>query len=187
MDESRTHDEVRVDDGRADGDATAEQASTAGETVDLAELRRQLDEKQDRLLRALAETDNVRRRAQRDRDEYTRYATESLLRDLIPVLDNFDRALGAARAAGDVAGVVEGVELIQRELLKVLERAGVTRYSALGQPFDPTQHEAIARVVSVDQAPDTVVGETAPGYRLHGRILRPAMVAVAAAPDEDAA
>ena len=102
------------------------------------------------------------------------------------MLDNLDRALGAARATSGAEGVVGGVELIQRELLKVLERAGVTRYSALGQPFDPTRHEAIARVVSVDAKPGTVVAETTPGYLLHNRVLRAALVAVAAAPDEDA-
>lgn len=151
------------------------------------DLRRQLDDKQDQLLRALAETENVRRRAQRDREEYVKYAVEGLTRDLLPVLDNLDRAIAAARAAGDAARVVEGVELIQRELLRVLERHGLTRYSALGQRFDPTRHEAVARVVSDEQAPDTVVSEVAPGYALNGRVLRPAMVGVAAAPDEDAA
>jgi molecular chaperone GrpE len=166
--------------------APAEAAPPAPE-AQLEELRRQLDDRQDRLLRALAEADNIRRRAQRDRDEFVKYANESLLRDLIPVLDNLDRALESARATAGAAGVVAGVELIQRELLRVLERAGVTRYSAVGQPFDPTRHEAIARVVSADAAPDTVVNETAPGYLLNGRVLRPAMVAVAAAPDEDAA
>ena len=159
----------------------------ADPAAEIAELRRQLEDKQDRLLRALAETENVRRRAQREREDHTRYATESLLRELIPVLDNLDRALGAARAAGNAANVVEGVELIQRELLRVLERAGVTRYSALGQPFDPTRHEAVARIVSAEQKPDTVVTETAPGYLLHGRLLRAALVGVAVAPDEDAA
>jgi molecular chaperone GrpE len=153
----------------------------------LEELRRQLDDKQDRLLRALAEVDNIRRRAQRDRDDYVKYATESLVRDLIPVLDNLDRALDSARATAGAGSVVTGVELIQRELLRVLERSGVSRYSAVGQPFDPTRHEAIARVVSTEVAPDTVVNETAPGYLMNGRVLRPAMVAVAAAPDEDAA
>ena len=154
---------------------------------DLEELKRQLEDKQDRLLRALAETDNVRRRAQRDREDYVRYANESLLRDLIPVLDNFDRALAAARAAGQSGTVLSGIELIQRELQRVLEKAGVTRYSAVGERFDPTRHEAIARVVSAEAVPDTVVHETAAGYLLNGRVLRPAMVAVAAAPDEDAA
>jgi molecular chaperone GrpE len=154
---------------------------------ELAEVKRQLDEKQDRLLRTLAEMDNMRRRAQRDKEDYTRYATEALLRDLVPVLDNLDRALAVGRASGDARGVVEGVELIQRELLRVLERHGVARYSALGQPFDPNRHEATARVISTTHEPGTVVSEVAPGYLLHGRVLRPAQVAVAAAPDEDAA
>lgn len=163
----------------------APQADRAPTEAD--ELRRQLDEKQDRLLRALAEMDNMRRRSQREREEYTRYATESLQRDLVPVLDNFDRALAAARSAPDAAKLVEGVELIQRELLKVLERHGLARYSALGQPFDPTRHEATARVVSATEPADTVVAELAPGYLLHERVLRAAQVAVAVAPDEDAA
>jgi molecular chaperone GrpE len=154
---------------------------------DVEELKRQLEERQDRLMRALAETDNVRRRAQRDREDYVKYATETLLRDIIPVLDNLDRALGAARAAGESSTVVSGVELIQRELLRVLEKAGLTRYSAVGERFDPTRHEAIARVVSADRPPDTVVQETAAGYLLNGRVLRPALVAVAGAPDGDAA
>jgi molecular chaperone GrpE len=163
------------------------EAAGAEASPEVEELRRQLEDKQDRLLRALAETDNIRRRTQREREEYTRFATESLLRDLIPVLDNLDRALTAARAAGEAAKVVQGVELIQRELLRVLERHGVTRYSALGQAFDPTRHEATARMVSPEQPPDTVVAEVVPGYMLHGRVLRAAQVAVAVAPDEDAA
>ncbi len=181
------------------------EAATEAPVSEVEALRRQLEEKQDRLLRVLADADNVRRRAQRDREEYVKYANEALLRDLIPVLDNLDRALEAARAAMAVraagrstaetsgettdgaASVVEGVELIQRELLKVLERAGVTRYGALGQPFDPTRHEAVARVVSTEAPPDTVVAEQLPGYLLQGRVLRAALVAVAAAPDEDAA
>jgi molecular chaperone GrpE len=155
--------------------------------TEVAELRREVQEQQDRLLRALAETENVRRRIERTADERVKYANEGLLRDIVPVLDNFDRALAAARAAGGAAGVVEGVELIQRELLRVLERHGVTRYSALGQPFDPSRHEAIARVVNPEAAAGSVVAETAPGYLLNGRVLRAALVTVAASPDEDAA
>ncbi|PYM31754.1 MAG: nucleotide exchange factor GrpE [Candidatus Rokuibacteriota bacterium] len=171
-------------------DPTMHDAAAPGAETPLSDvetLRRQLDEKQDRLLRALAEADNVRRRAQRDREEYLKYANESLLRDLIPVLDNLDRALEAARQRGDAASVVEGVELVQREFRRVLERHGVTRYSALGEPFDPTRHEAVARVITKDAAPNTVVSEQLPGYLLHGRLLRAALVAVAAAPDEDGA
>jgi molecular chaperone GrpE len=166
-----------IDDSAAPGDTDAR----------IQDLERQLAEQKDRMLRAMAEADNVRRRTQRDAEDRVRYANESFVRELLPILDNFDRAVASARAAAGADSVVAGVELIQRELLRVLERAGVGRYSAIGQPFDPTRHEAIARVVSVDAAPDTVVSETAPGYTLHGRVLRPAMVAVAAAPDEDAA
>jgi molecular chaperone GrpE len=172
-----------MDESKGRSSEAAESSAAGTETVE--ELRRQLEEKQDRLLRALADAENFKRRTQRDRDESVRYANESLLRDLIPVLDNFDRALGAARAAGGAESLVGGVELIQRELLKVLERAGVTRYSALGQAFDPTRHEAIGRVVSVDAKPGTVVAETMPGYLLNNRVLRAALVSVAAAPDED--
>jgi molecular chaperone GrpE len=177
MSESQENGPARADDA----------APPASPEAQLEELRRQVDDKQDRLLRALAEMDNIRRRAQRDRDDYVKYANESLVRDLVPVLDNLDRALESARATAGAGSVVAGVELIQRELLRVLERSGVTRYSAVGQAFDPTRHEAIARVVGTEAAPDTVVNETAPGYLLNGRVLRPAMVAVAAAPDEDAA
>lgn len=153
---------------------------------EIAELRRGLEAERDRALRALAEADNVRRRAQRDLEERTRFANEKVLQDLIPILDNLDRALEAARAAGDAPGVVEGVALIQRELLKALERAGLERYSALGQRFDPNRHEALARMASPSAEADTIVAETAPGYLLNGRVLRAAQVVVAAPPEPGA-
>src|SRR4029450_6127181 len=137
MDESNVRDREPV-----------ESPSSPSQAETVEELRRQVEEKQDKLLRALAEAENFKRRTQRERDESVRYANETLLRDLSPGLDNLERALEAARTTGGATGVVGGVELIQRELLKVLERAGVTRYSALGQPVDPTRHEAIARVRS---------------------------------------
>jgi molecular chaperone GrpE len=191
MADAETREHARDDSARSETEDPARpdplnsEATVAAE--DVAELRRELADKQDRLLRVLAEMDNLRRRTQREREEYLRYANEQLLRDFIPALDNFDRALEAARRAGSAETVVQGVELIQRELLKVLERAGVTRYSALGARFDPTRHEATARVVKPDAEPGTVVGEVLPGYLLHDRVLRPAQVAVATAPDEDAA
>jgi molecular chaperone GrpE len=175
-----------TDDLMDDRPSAAETGTEAVEADELSELRRELADKHDRYLRVLADMENAKRRAQRDRDEYVRYANESLIRDLLPVLDNFDRALEAARASGESSTVVEGVELIQRELLKVLERFGVERYSALGAPFDPTRHEAVSRVVTAEHPEDTVIGETLRGYLLNGRVLRPAMVAVAAAPDEAA-
>ena len=153
----------------------------------LEETKRVLDEKTDRYLRAVAELDNQKKRAQREREEYIRFANASLLRELLPVLDNFDRALGAARASGEAQGFLAGVELIQRELLKVLEKFGATPYSAVGQPFDPERHEAVQRVLKPDAADMTVVEEIARGYLLNGRVLRPAIVVVAVPPDSDTA
>lgn len=142
---------------------------------------KEADAQQDRALRAAAELDNAKKRAVREREDYTRFANESLLREILPVLDNFERALQAARNEPAAAAVTKGVELIQRELLRVLEKFGVTTFESVGQPFDPTRHEAIARV-NAPGAPDmSVVAETARGYLLNGRVLRPAMVTVAMA------
>jgi len=143
---------------------------------------REVEAQQDRYLRTVAEFDNVRKRSAREREEYTRYANESLLRDMLPVLDNLDRALQAARSEPPTS-LTTGVELIQRELLRVLEKFGLTSFTSVGQPFDPERHEAVARVQSAELPDMTVAGETARGYLLHGRILRPAMVSVAMAPD----
>jgi molecular chaperone GrpE len=144
---------------------------------------REVEEHRDRYLRAAAEFDNARKRAGREREEYTRYANESLLRELLPVLDNFERALQAARGEPAAAAVTAGVELIQRELLRVLEKFGVTSFTSVGQPFDPERHEAIARVPAQGRPEGTVADETARGYLLNGRVLRPAMVTVASSHD----
>ena len=138
---------------------------------------------QDRALRAMAELDNAKKRAAREREDYTRYANESLLREILPVLDNFERALQAARGEPAAAAVTAGVDLTQRELLRVLEKFGVTPFPSVGQPFDPERHEAIARVPALGRPEGTVVDETARGYLLNGRVLRPAMVTVASSPD----
>src|SRR5499426_2775855 len=144
---------------------------------------REAEATRDRYIRTVAEFDNYRKRAAREREEYVRSAAESLVRDLLPVLDNFDRALQAARQDPAAAAVTAGVELIQRELLRVLEKFGATPFTSVGQPFDPERHEAVARVPAVNQPEGTVVHETARGYVLNGRVLRAAMVTVATPPD----
>jgi molecular chaperone GrpE len=140
---------------------------------------REAEATRDRYVRAIAEFDNYRKRATREREEYVRCAGESLVRELLPVLDNFERALQAARQDPAAAAVTSGVDLIQRELLRVLERAGVTAFSAVGATFDPERHEAIARVPAAGRPDMTVVDETSRGYLMHGRVLRPAQVTVA--------
>jgi len=150
---------------------------------ELSAKAREVESLQDKNLRLMAEFDNARKRAAREREDYVRFANESLIRDLLPVLDNFDRALQAAKGEATAAAVTAGVELIQRELLRVLEKSGLTPFSSIGQPFDPERHEAIARVPTAEHPEMTVIAETARGYLLHGRVLRAAMVSVAVAPE----
>ena len=144
---------------------------------------REAEELQNRNLRLMAEFDNARKRAAREREDYTRFANESLIRELLPVLDNFDRALQAAKSEPGSGAVTAGIELIQRELIRVLEKFGAVPFQSVGHPFDPERHEAVARVPTTEQPEMTVVDETARGYLLNGRILRPAMVTVAVPPD----
>jgi molecular chaperone GrpE len=164
------------DDTRASADETLE-----GLRAEADARAREAGEAQDRYLRTLAEFDNYRKRTLRERDEWRRQGQEQLLRELLPALDNFDRALAAEPAARE-GGFRAGVELIHRQLLQALERAGVRSFSAVGQAFDPQRHEAVGRVERRDVADQTVVEETLPGYMFHDRVLRPAQVVVAVEP-----
>jgi molecular chaperone GrpE len=181
--------EIRSDESLVSTSASETAAPASDSGIEIERLRQALDEKtrevesqQDRYLRAVAEFDNARKRAARDREDYVRFANESLVRELLPVLDNFDRALDAARGDAGAAAWTAGIELIHRELLRALEKFGVTPFSAIGERFDPARHEAVARVpAGADQPEMTVVAETLRGYQMHGRVLRPALVTVAMA------
>ena len=139
----------------------------------------QLKDEHDRLLRTAADLDNYKKRAAREKDEVQRYGNERLVKDLLPVVDNLDRALAAA-TSGDA--LVSGVELTRRLLLDALGRSGVTSFSSQGQPFDPRLHEALMTVVSAAAAPGTVIEEQQRGYYFHERLIRPAAVVVSTAP-----
>ena len=173
--------------GSAAGGASPDQEAELLRLREALEAKsREADAARDRYVRTVAEFDNARKRAVREREELIRGANESLIRELLPVLDNLERALQAARGDAGAAGVTAGVELIQRELLRVLEKFGVTAFSSVGAPFDPERHEAVARVPAAGRPEMTVVGETARGYLLNGRVLRPAMVTVAMDADSEA-
>lgn len=173
--------------GTAGGGTSSEIEAEVMRLRDALEAKsREADATHDRYVRAVAEFDNARKRTIREREELIRGANEGLIRELLPVLDNFERALQAARGDTGAAAVTAGVELIQRELLRVLEKFGVTAFTSVGMPFDPERHEAVARVPAAGRPEMTVVGETARGYLLNGRVLRPAMVTVAMNADSDA-
>ncbi|MGH7268177.1 MAG: nucleotide exchange factor GrpE [Candidatus Rokuibacteriota bacterium] len=148
---------------------------------------REAAEAQERYLRTLADFDNFRKRTTRERDEWRRQAQVDVVREILPVLDNFDRALAAERSSGADGGFRAGVELIHRDFLKALERVGVRPFSAVGEPFDPQRHEAVARIERADLADQTVVEETLRGYLFRDRVLRPAQVVVAVQPVDEAA
>ncbi|HWG79549.1 MAG TPA: nucleotide exchange factor GrpE [Stellaceae bacterium] len=137
----------------------------------------------DKLLRALAETENVRRRAQREREDAARYGAANLARDLINVADNLRRALASVpegQATDELTRtVLQGVDATERELLAAFERHGIRRIDPMGERFDHNFHQAIMEVENSGQPGGTVVQVLQPGYAMHDRLLRPAMVGVA--------
>ena len=141
-----------------------------------AALRREVEELRDRLVRTLADFDNFRKRTERERATERRYAVFELVRELVGVADNLERALAAD---GDVDDLKRGVELTLRHLLDLLRRAGVREVAAVGEPFDPTVHEAVSRHEGPAVTEPTVTRELQRGYLLHDRLVRPAMVEVA--------
>lgn len=158
----------------------------------LAELEAQLAETRDHMLRAVAEAENTRRRAAREKDEAVKFAAAGFARDILQIADNLDRALGAVseelkQSSEAARNVIEGVEMTRRELANTFERHGIARIEALGQPFDAEKHQAMYEVETEEHAPGTVAQEMAPGYLLKDRLLRPAMVGVAKAPAAKAA
>lgn len=136
-------------------------------------------EAQDRWLRVQADFDNYRKRMIREREQTSKYAVEQLVKELLPVLDNLERTLAAARANSDMETLLQGVHMVLDQLRAGLARFGVSEIDAEGQPFDPTQHEAIEEVNDPDAQAGAVVAQLQRGYRLHDRVIRPALVKVA--------
>jgi molecular chaperone GrpE len=143
-------------------------------------LRKERDELRDQLLRKRAEFENYRKRVERDREQAGTDASAAVLKALVPTIDNLDRALEATAAEGTLR---EGVELTRRELLALLERQGVTTEDPTGQPFDPQRHQALSHDVVPGRPEGTVVEVFRKGYSYRDRLLRPALVKVAKAPD----
>ena len=148
-------------------------------------LRAERDDLYDRLLRTTADFDNYRKRIDRERREVSEAAAADLVRDILLILDDLERALsapaGAERADGPEGSFRKGVELIHKQLLEVLRRRGVEPFETIGQMFDPSWHEAILHEPGTDRPEGEIVGEIRKGYRLGQRLLRPAQVRVAKA------
>ena len=188
----------------ADGESPGETAGAAGvepaspsapateaaaQSVESEKSREQLAAKEleakenyDHLLRLAAEFENFKKRAAREKTDAIRYANESLLKDLLPILDNLERALEHAKGGGNGKPLLDGIELVLKGFLEVLEKHGVTQISAVGETFDPEKHDALAQIETSEHRPNTVIEQHSKGYHLPGRLLRPAQVTVAKLP-----
>jgi len=144
------------------------------------------EQAQEQYLRLQAEFENFRRRGLKEKQEAQLYGHQNLVKELLPTVDNLDRAIEHAdpNASAELQQLLQGVELVHRELLGVLERFGVVRIEAEGALFDPAVHEAMAQAPSAEVEPNTVVSVMERGYQLHDRMLRPARVVVSKRPDE---
>jgi molecular chaperone GrpE len=161
-----------VESGREDV-SSATSAMSAEDEV--ANMRREIADLRDRSMRTLADFDNFRKRSERDRQDLKKYALIEPIREFLDVVDNLGLALTAGGSADDLK---RGVEMIHRQMLELLKRHGVREVTALGQPFDPAVHEAVARDEDPEVQAPTVTGEMRRGYFMHDRLLRPAMVKV---------
>lgn len=164
--------------------ADAPAAPVPGSADEVAKLRQENIELRDRAIRTLADFDNFRKRSERERQESRRYALLEPMREFLTVADNLDLALSAQGSAEDLK---RGVEMIHRQMSELLRRFGIVEVPAIGQPFDPTLHEAVSREESREVKVPTVVAELRRGYKMHDRLVRPSMVKVAVPADAAAA
>jgi len=168
--------------GAAEPAAAAAPAQPTPEEA-LAASQAEVQKNWDLYLRSRADLENYRKRAQREKEDLSRFANENLLREILPVMDNLERALEHARQGeGSSDGLLQGVEMTLGQFQRVLEKFGVIPVAAAGEAFDPARHEALGQVESAEHPPNTVVQELQKGYLLNDRLLRPAMVMVAKAP-----
>jgi molecular chaperone GrpE len=169
-----------------DGSTASDNATAVLEDLEaLRERTQSIEQERDEfralLQRTRADFENYQKRAQRDYAQERRYCHGPLALDLLPILDNFDRAVVAAQQAGESGPLMQGVAMIQSQVLDVLRRHGITRIEAQGQPFDPNLHQAVMQQPSKEYPPNTVIQVLEQGFLIHDRVLRPARVVVSAA------
>lgn len=149
---------------------------------------RELESMKEQLLRSAADFENAKKRLTRERDEFAKFSQESILKDLLPVLDNFDRALTHADSLGEsekklIKSVLTGIQMVQKQMQEILKNHGLAKVESLGKSFDPHKHEAVGTVDS-DRPADEVVEECEAGYLLHDRLVRAAKVKISSGKDK---
>ena len=170
-----------LQDGTGKAGSTIEDKATASEAdlkVKLQEMEKKAAENYDKYVRAAAEIDNYKKRAVREKADAIKYGNENLLRDILPLVDNIDRAMEHACNSDDFNAFKEGLKMLQQQLLSCLQKHGVEQIDSVGKDFDPHVHEAMLQVESKEHEESKVVGEFERGYLLNGRLLRPSKVSV---------
>lgn len=157
-------------------------ASSDDQEKQLATKAEEAQESQNKYLRLAAEFENYKKRALRDQREHVRFGNEQLLKELLPVIDNLERALKSGKETTEGSALLEGVELTLKQSLEILEKFGVKPMECVGQPFDPACHQAVAQVENDSVPEHAVLDDYQKGYFLHDRVLRAAMVSVAKPP-----
>jgi len=159
---------------------------------EIDELKKKLEEKEnelkehhDRLLRLAADFENYKKRTTKEKEEWTKFANEDLIRSILPFIDNLERAVNHAEKVSDTGVLIEGVRLTLQQLLQALNKFGLSTFESVGKPFDPTVHEAMLVVETDQHEPNQVLEEFQKGYLLKDRLLRPATVSVSKAPEKE--
>lgn len=176
VDSDMNHDEMNETTQQAADEPQVNEVTEAdSQTV---ELLTQLDEAQQKLLRVQADFDNFRRRTQKEKEELAKYASAKLVENLLPTVDNFDRAIAASAANQDYDALAKGVDMIFRLLMSTVEAEGLTTMETVGQPFNPEYHQAVMTVETDEYEEGIIVEELQKGYMIKDKVIRPAMVKV---------
>lgn len=169
--------EAAVDGAEATGAGAASETEIERLLALVEEKDQLVNEQIDRFKRLQADFENFKRRTRQEKEELSNIVAQNILVEILPVIDNFERALQSA-AAQDAASVLAGVQMIYRQFASVMDKVGLTAIEAVGKPFDPQQHEAVMRVEDPEQPDGTIAEELQKGYSVRGKVIRPSMVKV---------
>ena len=177
---SEINNEATIEENITEENQTEEVKQETAESTESEKLQAQLDELNQRYIRLVADFDNYRRRTTQEKNELADYTLANMLTRILPVVDNFERALAAAEVNEQIKGYLKGMEMVYTQLMECLNKEGLAVIQAVGEPFDPKKHEAIMTVATDEAEEDTVIEELQKGYTFKDKVIRPTMCKVAA-------
>ena len=192
LEPSEGEDEEKISEQLTEGKHQKDKKKKEDKGKEVEELKKKLEEKEkeakenyDRLLRTAADFENYKKRAAREKEDWTKFANEDLIKGILPFIDNLERAVNHAQKVKDTGVLIEGIRLTLQQLLQALNKFGLSSFESIGKPFDPAMHEAMLVVETDKHEPNQVVEEFQKGYFLNDRLLRPATVSVSKPPEKE--